>query len=52
MRVIMEKDDWLYVVVPREEYHDTWMMDVNGTYGYVKKSDVSIGTLEIQLDWQ
>lgn len=52
MRVIMEKDNWLYVVVPREEYHDTWMMDVNGTYGYVKKSDVSIGTLEIQLNWQ
>lgn len=52
MRVIMEKDDWLYVVVPREEYHDAWMMDADGTYGYVKKSDVSIGALEIQLEWQ
>ena len=52
MRVIMEKDNWLYVVVPRAEYNNTWLMDVNGAYGYVKKSDVTIGALEIQLEWQ
>lgn len=52
MRVIMDKGSWIYVVVPREEYPSDWLMDVNGVYGYIKKSDVSIAALGIQLDWQ
>lgn len=51
MRIIMESGDWLYVVVPCSEHHDAWVMDVDGVYGYVKKADVAVGALEIQLEW-
>lgn len=52
MRVMMDKGEWIYVVVPRAEYASDWLMDIDGAYGYVKKSDVSIGALGIQLDWK
>lgn len=51
MRVIMDQGDWYYVVVPRPEHTSDWLMDVSGTYGYVKKAEVQVGTLGVQLDW-
>ena len=50
MHVILEEDDWLYVVVPRGDIG--WLMDVDGTYGYVRRSDVRVGALEACLDWE
>ncbi|MEG1013450.1 MAG: hypothetical protein RSI33_04310 [Clostridia bacterium] len=38
MHVLMDCENWLYVVVPRGEIG--WLMDVEGTYGYVKTADV------------
>jgi len=49
MHVIMEKGNWLWVVVPRAELG--WFMDVDGTYGYLKKSDVLRAGMACQLDW-
>lgn len=49
MHVINEEGGWLYVVVPRE--HLSWLMDVEGTYGFVKAGDVDIRGTSIQLDW-
>lgn len=52
MRIIMENGSWFYVVVPREGHKDPWLMDTEGTYGFVKKTDVETGALAIQLDWK
>jgi hypothetical protein len=49
MHVIAVCGDWLYVVIPQGALG--WVMDVNGTYGYVKASDVMRAATEIQLDW-
>ncbi|MDO5436311.1 MAG: SH3 domain-containing protein [Clostridia bacterium] len=50
MHIIMNQGDWLYVVVPRGTI--SWFMDVDGIYGYIKKSDVRIAAMESCLDWQ
>lgn len=49
MHVIAVVGDWLHVVVPQGE--PGWMMDVNGTDGYVKASDVLQAGTSLQLDW-
>ncbi len=49
MHVIAVCGDWLHVVIPQGEIG--WMMDVNGTDGYVKASDVIEAATSIQLDW-
>lgn len=50
MHVILEEGDWLYVVVPRGDIG--WLMDVDGTYGYVRRSDVRVAAMEACLDWE
>ena len=49
MHAIMEDGDWLYVSVPRGEMD--WLMDAEGTFGFVKKADVFLASLPCQLDW-
>jgi hypothetical protein len=49
MHVIATCGDWLHVVVPQGDIG--WMMDINGTDGYVKASDVTQADTSIQLDW-
>jgi hypothetical protein len=49
MHVIATCGDWLHVVIPQGEIG--WAMDVKGTYGYVKASDVVQAGSSIQLDW-
>ena len=49
MHVLCEEKGWLYVSVPRGEAG--WLMDVEGTYGYVKPGEVTLAGTAIQLDW-
>ena len=49
MHVVMEDEDWLYVDIPRGEMN--WLMDPEGTFGYVHKNDVIQATTACQLDW-
>lgn len=49
MHVIAVVGDWLHVVIPQGE--PGWMMDINGTDGYVKASDVLQAATSMQLDW-
>ena len=49
MHVVMEDGGWLYVSIPRDQTN--WLMDVDGAFGYVKKSDVRRASMLCQLDW-
>ena len=49
MHVVMEDGDWLYVDVPRGEME--YLMDPEGTFGYVKKEDVLMASMICMLDW-
>lgn len=49
MHVIIEDDDWLYVDVPQGEIG--FLMDVDGTFGYVRKADVTFLSIIPGLDW-
>lgn len=49
MHVMAELGDWLHVMVPQDEIG--WLMDVNGTDGYVRASDVVQAPTAVQLDW-
>ena len=49
MHVIIENDDWLYVDVPQGEIG--FLMDVEGNFGYVRKTDVTFLPAIPGLDW-
>jgi hypothetical protein len=49
MHVIAELGGWMHVVIPQGDIG--WMMDINGTDGYVKASDITQAATSIQLDW-
>ena len=49
MHVIIENGDWLYVDVPQGEIG--FLMDVNGTFGYVRTGDVTFLSIIPGLDW-
>ena len=49
MHVIIDNGDWLYVDVPRGDIQ--FLMDVEGTFGYVRKSDVTFLPIIPGLDW-
>ena len=49
MHVVMENGDWLYVDIPRGEME--WLMDPEGTFGYIHKNDVIQASTACQLDW-
>lgn len=50
MHVITENEGWLHVVIPRSEI--TWAIDWDGTYGFVKASDVTQGETLTELKWK
>ena len=49
MHLVLEDGGWYYVCVPREEIG--CLMDVQGTYGWLKKDDVITAGMACQLDW-
>ena len=49
MHVILSDGDWLYVCVPRGEID--LLPDPEGTFGYVRKSDVVLAYTGCALDW-
>lgn len=49
MHVLAERGNWLHVMIPQGEID--WMMDVNGTDGYIRKEDVRTAANVLQLDW-
>ena len=49
MHVIFEAGDWLYVDIPSGEV--SWLMDPDGTFGYVHKNDVEEMTASCLIDW-
>ncbi len=49
MHVIIENGDWLYVDVPQGEIG--FLMDVEGAFGYVRKSGVTFLSIIPGLDW-
>ena len=49
MHVIATKGDWLHIMIPQGEIG--WVMDVNGTDGYVKAAEVVQAATPIRLDW-
>ncbi len=49
MHVIIDNGDWLYVDVPQGEIG--FLMDVEGTFGYVRKSDVTFLSTIPGLNW-
>lgn len=50
MHVIMRRGDWLYVVVPRGEID--WLMDVDGTYGWIRRGDVRVAAMPAYLNME
>ena len=50
MHVLAERGNWLHVMVPQNG-EPGWLMDINGTDGYVKASDVLTAATSQQLDW-
>jgi len=49
MHVLAERGNWLHVMIPQGEIG--WLMDINGTDGYIRREDVRIGLTSLQLDW-
>lgn len=49
MHVLSDQGGWLYVVVPRGELG--WLMDVEGTYGFVQADQVIQAATALQLAW-
>lgn len=49
MHVIIDNGDWLFVDVPQGEIR--FLMDVEGTFGYVRKADVTFLPIIPGLDW-
>ena len=49
MHVIIDNGDWLYVDVPRGDIE--YLMDVEGTFGYVRKADVRFLPTPAGVDW-
>ena len=51
MHVLADCDGgWLHVSIPQGDMQ--WQMDLNGTDGYVKKSDVLLGGTPLVLEWK
>jgi len=49
MHVVAVRGKWLYVSIPQGDID--WMMDINGTYGFVKAGNVTQAVTPIQLEW-
>ena len=51
MHVLAKRGGWLHVMVPQNG-EPGWLMDINGTDGYVKAKDVVTAATSLQLDWK
>ncbi len=51
MHIIMSKDGWHYVCIPRQQPAGMWM-DHQGTYGYIRAGKVTVGTSALELEWE
>ena len=49
MHVVAAIGDWLHVIIPQGQI--SWIMDIEGTGGYVNADDVVQAASSIQLDW-
>ena len=49
MHVVLTDGDWCFAAVPQGE--PGWFMDPASTYGYVRKTDLTLAGLSCQLDW-
>lgn len=49
MHVVFENGDWLYVDIPSGEMD--WVMDPEGTFGYVLKNDVEEMSVSRLIEW-
>ena len=49
MYIIPEDGDRLYVDIPGGKL--TWMMDPEGSFGYVRRNDITQASTECQPDW-
>lgn len=49
LHVMADTGGWLHVMIPTGDIG--WMMDINGTDGYVRAGDVALGATALQLDW-
>ena len=49
MHIILEDGDWLYVDIPQREMN--WLMDPEGTFGYIRRNDIVQASTACQLDW-
>ena len=50
MHVLMEKDGWAHVIIPRGEI--TWQTDWYGIYGFVKQVDMIRGVSIADVEWK
>lgn len=50
VHTIIENEGWLHVVVPRKEL--TWRTDWDGTYGFVKMEDMTVGVSKADVMWR
>ena len=50
MHVIIDNGDWLYVDVPQSDIR--FLMDVKGTFGYVRKAEVCFLPTPAGLNWE
>ena len=49
MHVVFESGDWLYVDIPSGKMD--WVMDPDGTFGYVHKNDVEEMSVSRLIEW-
>lgn len=50
VHVIMDHDGWLHVIMPRNTL--TWQTDWDGTYGFVKTEDMTVGISKSDVMWR
>lgn len=50
VHAVMEHDGWLHVIVPRGEI--AWQTDWDGTYGFVKSGDMTVGMSIADVIWR
>ena len=50
MHVFHQDEDWLHVIIPDREIN--WQTNWNGTYGFVRRGDVTVGETLTDLKWK
>lgn len=50
MHVFHQDEEWLHVIIPDREIN--WQTNWNGTYGFVRRDDVTVGQTLTDLKWK